>query len=317
MRTQALIAWLIGLAGLAALLAMNDTEAALRAGVALGLWLVVVLAFHVVPLAIEVTAWRCLFAVRPGFGALAAVRWIGESVNGLFPVPHLGELVRVDLVRRISPGGEATSSVVVDLTLGIATQILFTVIGLLLYARVPDAAASLSALLLAFVVLIALAAGLYLIQRGGFSRLAGLLVRHMPGVVSEADLGAVHAVEARIAETYRRRRAMLAATTWRCAGWFAGAGEIWLILYALGHPVSFGDAIVLESLSQAARTVAFAIPGGLGAQDAALVLLCGQLGIGAEGALALALVKRFREIAIGLPGLLTGWIIHTRRWRRA
>ncbi len=56
---------------------------------------------------------------------------------------------------------------------------------------------------------------------------------------------------------------------------------------------------------------------GLGMQDGALVLLCSQLGIGAEGALALALVKRFREVAIGLPGLIAGSVIQTRRWRRA
>src|SRR5258706_1841282 len=316
MRAQALIAWLIGLAGLAALLALNDGAAALRAGLALREWLAVVLAFHAVPLAIDVTAWRCLFVVRPGFGELAAIRWIAESVNGLFPVPHLGELLRVDMVRRLSPTGEAASSVVVDITLGLATQILFTVVGLLIYARVPGAAASVGALLLALAVLIALGAGLYLAQRGGFSRVVAWLARLGPSLMRRVDLGAAHAVEARIAETYRRRRTMAVATAWRFAGWLAGAGEIWLILHALGHPVSFGDAVMIESLSQAARTVAFAIPGGLGMQDGALVLLCGQLGIGAEAALALALVKRFREVAIGLPGLIAGSVIQANRWRR-
>jgi putative membrane protein len=318
MRYHALIAWLIGLAGLAALLALNNGEAAFRAGIALREWLVVVLAFHAVPLAIDVTAWRWLFAARPGFGELAAIRWIAESVNGLFPVPHLGELLRVDMVRRLSSSqGEAASSVVVDITLGLGTQILFTVLGLLIYARVPGAAASLGALLAALAVLIALGVGLYLAQRGGFSLAVAALARLGPSLLSRVDLGAAGALEARIAKTYRRRRALLVATVWRFAGWIAGAGEIWLILQALGHPVSIADAIMIESLSQAARTAAFAIPGGLGMQDGALVLLCGQLGIGPDGALALALVKRFREAAIGLPGLIAGSIIQAKRRRRA
>ena len=150
MRYHALIAWLVGIAGLAALLVLNDGAAAVRAGLALREWLIVVMAFHTVPLAIDVIAWQCLFTARPGFRDLALIRWIAESVNGLFPVPHLGELLRVDMVRRLGPVGafrsEAAASVVVDVTLGLGTQILFTVLGLLIYARVPGAAGSFGAL---------------------------------------------------------------------------------------------------------------------------------------------------------------------------
>ena len=70
---------------------------------------------------------------------------------------------------------------------------------------------------------------------------------------------------------------------------------------------------MLESLSQAARTAAFAIPGGLGVQDGALLLLCAQIGLGAETGLALSLAKRCRELVLGLPGLLAGYVIGTRR----
>ncbi|HUC69490.1 MAG TPA: hypothetical protein VMA53_28990 [Stellaceae bacterium] len=79
---------------------------------------------------------------------------------------------------------------------------------------------------------------------------------------------------------------------------------------------------MLESLSQAARTAAFAISGGLGVQDGAL-LLAMQLGLGAEAGLALSLAKRCRELALGAPLLLTGYITAARRlaatgeWQRA
>jgi uncharacterized membrane protein YbhN (UPF0104 family) len=87
---------------------------------------------------------------------------------------------------------------------------------------------------------------------------------------------------------------------------------LWLTLYLMGIGVGFVDATLLESLSLAARSAAFLIPSGWGAQEAALIALAALTGISAESALALGLVKRAREFAIGLPGLLA-WAIAERR----
>ena len=97
--------------------------------------------------------------------------------------------------------------------------------------------------------------------------------------------------------------------TTAAAGWVAGAGEAWLALRLLGHPIGIAEAIALESLSQGARAAAFVIPGGLGVQDGSLMLLGLQLGLGAEAGLALSLVKRFRELALGLPALAAGYLL--------
>src|SRR5262249_48921682 len=51
---------------------------------------------------------------------------------------------------------------------------------------------------------------------------------------------------------------------------------------------------------------AFAIPSALGAQEGGLVLLCAVFGIPAEQAVALSLVKRAADLALGVPGLV-GW----------
>ncbi|TLZ28209.1 MAG: TIGR00374 family protein, partial [Gammaproteobacteria bacterium] len=47
-------------------------------------------------------------------------------------------------------------------------------------------------------------------------------------------------------------------------GWVAGTGEVWLVLWLVGSRVSWSDALVLESLGQAIRGAAFAVPGSLG-----------------------------------------------------
>jgi hypothetical protein len=115
---------------------------------------------------------------------------------------------------------------------------------------------------------------------------------------------------------YSRRRAVAVALAWRLIGGFVGAGEVWIIPYCLGQPISLADAIILESLSHGARAVAFIIPGGLGVQDGTLMVLTAELGLGPELGLIIALVKRFREVALGGPALAVAWAAEMRRWQR-
>ncbi|MDX6769446.1 MAG: TIGR00374 family protein, partial [Elusimicrobiota bacterium] len=72
----------------------------------------------------------------------------------------------------------------------------------------------------------------------------------------------------------------------------------------------------LESLGQAVRAAAFAIPGALGVQEGGYLVLGGLLGIAPDTALALSLTKRFRELVLGLPGLLVWQLLPTPRASR-
>jgi uncharacterized membrane protein YbhN (UPF0104 family) len=71
----------------------------------------------------------------------------------------------------------------------------------------------------------------------------------------------------------------------------------------MGHPIDAIDAVMIEGLLSAARTAGFLLPAGLGVQEGALLLLCGWAGIPGPLALALALLKRARELGVCLPGL--------------
>jgi uncharacterized membrane protein YbhN (UPF0104 family) len=120
-----------------------------------------------------------------------------------------------------------------------------------------------------------------------------------------------------VRQLYRHRRRVAIVCGWRLLAWVLGAGEVWLALYFLGHPVTVSNALILESLGQAIKAAAFAIPGALGVQETGFILLGGMLGIDSATALSLSLVKRSRELALGLPGLIAwqvaeGW----RSWRQ-
>jgi uncharacterized membrane protein YbhN (UPF0104 family) len=78
--------------------------------------------------------------------------------------------------------------------------------------------------------------------------------------------------------------------------WLLGVAEIYLIFQLIGHPISWGDAWIIESMVQLVRTATFFIPAGLGSQEGALMLGCGALtGLPGLG-MSVALVRRSREL---------------------
>jgi len=62
--------------------------------------------------------------------------------------------------------------------------------------------------------------------------------------------------------------------------------------------------IALESLIFALRGAAFVVPGAIGVQEAGYVLLGPLLGLDPQAAVALSLIKRARDVVIGLPSLV-------------
>jgi uncharacterized membrane protein YbhN (UPF0104 family) len=112
------------------------------------------------------------------------------------------------------------------------------------------------------------------------------------------------AIDLAIQQTYGRGGGVAASFALSLIGWLVGTGEVYLLLRLIGHTVSWSDALLLESLGQAIRGAAFAVPGALGVQEGGYLLLAPLAGLSPEAALALSLAKRAREILLGLPGLL-------------
>jgi uncharacterized membrane protein YbhN (UPF0104 family) len=106
---------------------------------------------------------------------------------------------------------------------------------------------------------------------------------------------------------------LLIAGTLQLAALILGSFEIWFALRLFGHPVDFATALVLESMTQAVRHLAFVVPAGLGVQEAGLVLFGHALGISSELALAVSMAKRLREVLCGLPALLSWQWLEGRR----
>jgi uncharacterized membrane protein YbhN (UPF0104 family) len=104
--------------------------------------------------------------------------------------------------------------------------------------------------------------------------------------------------------TYNRVGPVASSFLLNLVGWFVGTGEVYLIALLLGTPVSWSNALLLESVGQAIRGAGFAIPGALGVQEGGYLLLAPFAGLPPSAGLALSLAKRTRELLLGVPGLL-------------
>lgn len=109
---------------------------------------------------------------------------------------------------------------------------------------------------------------------------------------------------------------LVVAFVWILGGWFAEAGESWLLLRLLGIDLSFPAVLAFEPVVSFARSAAFFIPAGLGVQDAGYMTLLRAANIpdATNRAAAFVLLKRFKE----LFWIAVGWalLLATRRDRQ-
>jgi putative membrane protein len=303
---------LLGLAGLLLVMMLVLREGAQEVFGSLALvrwWIVPICAAFGLFLLLAAISWQRLTVKidRLALGALFRLRWIGNSINNLLPVAQVGgDLVRIRLlVQQGIPGASATASVVVDVTLAVLTQITFAGIGIVLWIGSSGWSETAAAALTGITLFALLIVGFFLAQLAGlFGRVASACERVVNLRRWTVAAESAEALDQAVVATYRHRSAMLQASAWRMLSWFAGALELWLILFALGHPVSPGDAVILESLGQAVRKAAFLVPGAVGIQEGGFMILGSSIGLPADTGLALSLVKRLRELLVGLPGIV-------------
>ena len=289
--------------------------AAVLATLALAGWgLTGVALFHLLPLGLDAAAIRVLLAGgarRARMWDALLARWIGESVNSLMPAGQIGGplLMIRQLSQRGTPAADAAAAITVSTTFQIFAQVVFALTGVAaLWWRARHAALGSAAALPALVasgVLALLIAAFYLLQRRG---LLGRTMRLALRFAGERDwsrmLDRADAIDMSVKSMHGRRAQVAASFALSLLGWIAGTGEVWLILRLLGSGVGWGDALMLESLGQAIRGAAFAIPGSLGVQEGGYLLLAPLAGLSPDVALALSLAKRARELLLAVPGLV-------------
>ncbi|MBV9129915.1 MAG: flippase-like domain-containing protein, partial [Verrucomicrobia bacterium] len=159
--------------------------------------------------------------------------------------------------------------------------------------------------------------GFYAVQRAGIFRWSAVLASRLarsPAWGSLVQSG--EALDQAIRLLYSRRGGVAGSALCWISSWIIASGEVWIALRALGLRSSFASAVILETASLTIRGAAFLVPGAVGVQEGGYILLGNLLGISGEMALALSLLRRARELATGIPGLIIWQLVEAGHvWR--
>jgi len=262
---------------------------------------------------IDALGWRCALppaaAARVPFHSLVLVRMAGEAINSITPTGAIGgEPVKAHLLRAWGvPASDSLASIVIAKTALTVSQSVFVVLGVAALCELWGRRGL--GTVLAIVLLVATAGfGMMLVrlQRRRPAAMVWSWARRLASrsrFLARLESGA-HAIDERLADFYRiEPGSFWRASSWHLLGWLLGVTEVMLIMYLIGAPVGWLEALVIEALSQPIRAAAVIIPGGLGTQEVGGVALCGLLGMGEGAAATLWLLKRGRELVFDGVGL--------------
>ncbi len=318
--------YFLAFAGAALFVGLLVREGAPQVGRAIataGWAILAIIGYHLcVPVFLDALAWWVLFPKidRPLLRKIFWMRWIGESVSTLVPSAAVGgDIVRARLAAiHGAPVPVAAGTVLVDLTLGVFTQAAFTLLGVVLLVEATGQRNFVGPTIIGILVGVAAVGGFYFVQRlGMFGFLARMIGKLANSPEWQSLVQSGETFDQTVRALYARRRALIGCCAWTIFSLILNSGEIWIALHALNLSASVINAVILQSTILTVRNVGFAVPSGLGVQEGGYVLIGSLLGIDGPSALALSLIARVRELALGIPGLVTWQVIEGRRLLRA
>ncbi len=245
-------------------------------------------------------------------------RAVRDSGSEVLPLSQIGGFVmgaRAATLLGVA-GPAAVATTVVDVTMEMLAQLVYIALGLglLVYARPgTDLAYGVGA---GLAVTLAVAIAFIVAQRRALGLFEGFAKR-----IAHQSLPAATArmksVQDAIHACYERPSGLAQGSALHVAGWIANGIEAWIALSLMGVPIGLAAVLTIESLLYAARSAAFFVPNALGVQEGVYVMLGALFGLPPETMLALSLLKRARDIVIGVPVLLFWQALESGRlWKR-
>jgi uncharacterized membrane protein YbhN (UPF0104 family) len=300
------ILWTVGLATLASNLSMIGT----RVLVLIALYLFAQLAFMV--------AWWVLMdsEVRAGgFLKLFGVYLAGDTVNYVVPSGNLGgEAVKAYLMKEELGFGRALTSIVIHKHAELVAQCILLVGGLAIcftYFELPR---------LVIVASTVIVGGLggslllmtWVLKSGTISPMLRRLAdwRPLASYLQTHQLAA-DALTTRIRAFYEDQwRLFLLATGWCLIGWCGGLLETYLVLQILSPAEGWRTVVAIETMVMAFNMLFVFVPARLGSAEGVRAGVFLLVGLPAAEGVAYGVIRRARELAWLLPGLVVLWKRH-------
>jgi len=280
----------------------------------------IVLVWQLLLFAILGVAWDAIVPRRQA-RSLAVFIWgrmVRDAATNCLPFSQLGGFVfgaRAVTLHGIG-WSLATASTVVDVTAEFLAELAFTGIGLgILIARAPDSRLEVP-LEIGLGLAVMAAVALVWLQRG-----AGTLFASMGRIIAGRRFSdaqeRVEVLQAELALIYGHTLRLGVGFAVHLIGWICTGVAGWITYHLLGVPIDFDDALAIEALLAAATAVAFLVPVSAGVQEAGYAGLGAIFGVAPELSLAVSLVRRARDLALGVPILLIWQFFEVRHLRAA
>lgn len=264
-------------------------------------------------------AWYVLLPDNPLRKAKLFIwsRMVRDAAAEVLPFSQVGGIAlgaRAAMLHGL-PGSTAIGSMIVDVTTELIAQIAYLILGVaILSARLAETshvhARSLTNVMVVGVILISIGGALFVaLQRYGHHWIARQLApRVFPGSVA-----ATTAVAEVLDEIYRSRVRIGLSLLLHFLSWVLTAVGTWIAFRLMGAEVELAPVIAIEALVYATRSAGFVIPNALGIQEAAYKLLAPLFGITPEVGVALSVIKRARDLVLGIPILILWQLMEGQR----
>ena len=246
---------------------------------------------------------------------LFQMRLVGETFNNITPLAGMGgEVAKAMLLKKYYGISyqDGVASLILAKTINVLALILFLTVGFWFVVNSPDlppsyksiAGTGLGALIFGVVIF-------FLIQRTKVTSVIGEFLSHRKFFSwLTKSLKHVEAVEQRLVVFYTVLRGRF-FFAFICASlnWVLGALEVYYTMRLIGHPISFFDAWIIESVAQLVKAGSFFIPASIGLQEGAFLAIGGAITGSPAAGFTSAIVRRFREVVWILWGLIVFYVI--------
>ncbi len=269
--------------------------------------------FHLIATALMGLAWWRLRGVGRRWVFIAG-RLLRDAGSEVLPLSQIGGYVlaaRAPIMHGVAPAA-VTASIVVDVSLEFCAEIAYAALGLALLIWLSPGSAFAAPLATGLGIAVAILIIFLWAQRQGSDFLRRAAVQS-PRRWLRAFFAAASRAQAEIREIHRLGHGLWPSFLLHLAAWMASGIEAWLALRLMGVSLPLAAVLAIDSVVYATRALTFMVPNALGIQEGALILVGSALGLTPEFALGLSLMKRGRDLLLGIPTLATWQIFESRR----
>jgi putative membrane protein len=240
-------------------------------------------------------------------------RLVRDSIAEISPFSPVGGMVAAArlMILKGMDAAYAAASVAADATTEAMAQVVFLAFGLGIgftqFRHLQGSGPLTEAMIVVLLLAVPGIALLIFLQKRGAGFAEKMALRFFPQVKQGVSFRAA------IEELYDAPARLAASAALHLLGWIGAGGGTFIAFRLVGGQINLVNAVALEALLCTIRSIAAFVPAAIGVQEAGYAMLAPLFGVPAEQGLAVSLLKRAREIVLGVPALIYWQSVESRR----